>query len=141
MFKPAVKTAQIGLRNYSSQAAKAQSTFNTVAEKATGLAKCGVYYTKVAGELAKYIWLKEGLSPPTVAEVQKTFTTDLKALFTSALKNPKQINQLVEQSKNYTKDDYIRFGAYGVQFLGLFALGEIIGRRHIYGYKDHKHDH
>lgn len=141
MFKPAVKTAQIGLRNYSSQAAKAQSTINNVTQKASGLAKVGVYYTKVAGELAKYVWLKEGLSPPSVAEIQKTFTTDLKALLTSAFKNPKQLVQFAEQSKSYTKDDYIRYGAYGVQFLGLFALGEIIGRRHIYGYKDHKHDH
>lgn len=141
MFKPAVRTAQIGLRNYSSQAAKAQSIFTSVAQKSTAAAKVGLYYSKVFGELAKYVWLKEGLSPPSVAEIQKTFTSDLKALYASALKSSKSPAKLVEQAQGYTKDDYIRFGAYGIQFLGIFALGEIIGRRNIYGYKDHKHAH
>lgn len=141
MFKPAVRQAQIGIRSYSSQVNKAQSAISSILQKGSAAAKTGIYYSKVAGELAKYVWIKEGLSPPTAAEFQKVFTTDLKSFYACALNSAKQPAKLLEQAKGYSSNDYIRFGALGVQLLGLFALGEIIGRRHIYGYKDHKHAH
>lgn len=140
MLKHATRQAISGTRTYASQASsvsKAQSSLASVFQAGSAAAKAGLYYTKVAGELAKYVWLKEGLAPPSTAEVQKVFTSDLKALYAQALESSKNPNKVATYFKSFKSDDYIRSGAIVVQLLGLFALGEIIGRRHIYGYKKH----
>ena len=145
MFKADTRQTAVGLRSYSSQAAKAQNLATSLLTKSTAVAKTGLYYTKVFGELAKYVWVKEGLSPPTAAEFQKAFTTDLKAFYQKALqyKNEaaKDPAKAVDTFQSFTSSDYIKGSAIVLQLLGIFALGEIIGRRHIYGYADHSHDH
>lgn len=141
MLKHATRQAVSGIRAYASQASaasKAQNTLASVLQMGSAVARSGLYYTKVAGELAKYVWLKEGMSPPSSAELQKVFTSDLKALYAQALESSRNPAKVAAYVRGFKSDDYIRGGAIVVQLLGIFALGEIIGRRHVYGYKKHE---
>lgn len=121
---------------YSSTSSKPSAVANVTA-KAQAALNTSLYYTKVTGELLKYVWVHENLSPPTMQQIQRTFTTDAKALFEKALESSKDPKALQAKVLSWTKNDYIVGGAAIVQLLGLFSLGEIIGRRHIYGYKEH----
>ena len=44
--------------------------------------------------------------------------------------------KLIEQAKAYKPNaqDAVKYGVYGIQLAGFFALGEIVGRRQIFGY-------
>lgn len=91
----------------------------------------------MTGELAKQIYIKEGFAPPSVAEFQTVYK-QLYALgrsqFAKFSENPKI---LLDAVNGITRQQVLKYSAIGVQFAGLFALGEIVGRRHIVDYPHH----
>lgn len=111
------------------QFARLQSTSSYQA-KATSLLTKSVYYLNVTKELAKQIYLKEKLSPPTLHEIQGVY--DL--ILTKINYYGKHSSELGNLIKSFNQNDLILYGSYFIQLSGLFALGEIIGRRHIVGY-------
>jgi F-type H+-transporting ATPase subunit g len=74
--------------------------------------------------------LKEKLTPPTVAEFQTVYQT----LYKQALEYSAKPFEVLSQLKALQKNDYLQLASYGVQLSGLFALGEIVGRRQVVGY-------
>ncbi|GMG19042.1 unnamed protein product [Ambrosiozyma monospora] len=117
---------------------------SSIADQATGALNSTVYWAKVSGEVAKQIYIKEGLAPPTISEFQKVYGEGL-SQFLKFTKDPKDYTlQVVGCAKSTSKDQWFRYAAYAVQIFGLFALGEIVGRRQIVGYpsfgpKEHAH--
>lgn len=136
MFRLAQRQVLRSQVRFNSSSSK-PSTIAGLTEKAQCALNTSIYYTKVTGELLKYVWVHEQMSPPTLQQVQRTFTTDAKALFEKAVESSKDPKALQAKVFSWSSKDYIAGGAAIVQLLGLFALGEIIGRRHIYGYKEH----
>lgn len=77
-----------------------------------------IYGTRVVKELAKEVYIREGLRPP----------------------NGSQISEALEKLKyarfeNLSMHDYKIIGVRSLECLGFFAIGEMIGRRSIIGYK------
>ena len=96
-----------------------------------------IYYTKVALELSKSVYVKEGLAPPTAAEVTKVYECALKQA-NSFAKDPKAFADLVaKNAQGFSKDEILRYICYFIQVVGFFSLGEIIGRRNVVGYAEH----
>ncbi len=83
-------------------------------------------------EVSKQIYAKEGLAPPKL----KDFEVVYKKLYQQALQYTQQPQKALDLTKNikFTKDNVYKYGAYAIQLLGLFSLGEIIGRRKVFGY-------
>ncbi|CCE62734.1 hypothetical protein TPHA_0D00930 [Tetrapisispora phaffii CBS 4417] len=100
-----------------------------------------IYYGKVAAELSKQVYLKEGLQPPTVAQFKQVYCD----LYKRALQLSKNPNSIFSYSQCLTKNNIVKFGAIGVQIAGFYTAGEAIGRRKLVGYKnystnvEHKH--
>lgn len=110
---------------------KATGFINTVTVKSTQLLNQSIYWTKVTGEVAKIVYQKEGLAPPSSAQFQQVYQNALKFIQTPSL----QKEFLAKASKfQPTKETAAKAGIYGVQLLACFSLGEIIGRRSIFGY-------
>lgn len=118
-----------GIR-YNSTVAKAQNAVQGLVEKVTVNVNKSIYWSKVTGELAKQIYLKEKLSPPSIAEFQSVYQT----LYKKALEYATKPKEVLSFAKNLSKNDFLNYGAIGVQIVGLFSLGEIIGRRQLVGY-------
>ena len=108
---------------------------SNLSSKINVLVSKSIYYSKVVGEVAKQVYVKEGLQPPAFADVKSVYST----LFAKAVYYSKNTAEFTPILKNLNKNNYITYGAIGVQLAGLFNLGEIIGRRHIVGYKSHHH--
>ncbi|CCC69409.1 hypothetical protein NCAS_0C04190 [Naumovozyma castellii] len=90
-----------------------------------------IYYGKVGAELSKEIYRKEGLTPPNVDEFKSVYAK-LLGLGKEYSKKP---TELLNMAKSLKKNDLLKYGSYGVQILGFFSLGEVIGRRKLVGYK------
>lgn len=104
---------------------------------AAGISEKSVYYSKVAAELSKAVYVKEGLAPPTVAEVTKVYECAVK-LSQNFAKDPKAAAELVVKStQGFSKDELLKYLCYFIQIVGFFSLGEIIGRRNVVGYAEH----
>lgn len=114
-----------------------QSIATGLVSKSTAFATKTVYYGKVGAELSKQVYLKEGLQPPSVADFRKVYTELYKKTLHYAVK-PKEI---VEVFKSVNKNDALRYGAYAIQIVGFYSVGEIIGRRHVVGYKNYLPSH
>ncbi|SCW04373.1 LAFE_0H12090g1_1 [Lachancea fermentati] len=110
-----------------------QSYATSLASKAKLYANKSVYYSKVAAEVSKQVYLKEGLQPPSVADFQSVYTQLYKQTLGLVLK-PKDSLAVF---KNVQKNDILRYGSYGIQLAGLYSLGEIIGRRKVVGYTNY----
>ncbi|CDK27051.1 unnamed protein product [Kuraishia capsulata CBS 1993] len=117
---------------------------SAITTKASDLASKTVYWSKVTAELAKEVYKKEGFAPPSVAEFQKVY----ESLYKDALKFALDPKAAVKYAKtifnSLDKKTSITYGSYLVQILGLFSLGEIVGRRQLVGYpsfgpKEHHH--
>lgn len=103
----------------------------------SGFFNCATYWSKVIAELGKQIYVKEGYAPPSLAEFQNVYKQLFalgKTQFTKYSENPKA---LLDVYNAITRQHVLKYGAIGVQFAGLFALGEMIGRRHIVDYPHH----
>ncbi|CAK7894380.1 ATP synthase subunit g, mitochondrial [[Candida] anglica] len=111
--------------------AKATGFVNSTVAKSTQLANCAVYWGKVGAEVGKVIYKKEGLAPPTTKEFETVFQNAVKFL-----KSGEQQKQFLEKAAAFkpTKECAVKAGIYGTQLLAFFSVGEIIGRRHVFGY-------
>lgn len=78
------------------------------------------------------------MAPPKV----KDFETVYKSLYAQALQYVKNPQKVLDLSKSFkiTKECVVKYGAIGVQLFGLFSLGEIIGRRKVFGYPVFGHE-
>lgn len=114
-----------------------QSFATGLVSKTTALATKTVYYGKVGAELSKQVYLKEGLQPPSVSDFQKVYSQLYKNVLHFSVK-PKEVVGLL---KNVGKNDIVKYGAFFVQIVGFYSVGEIIGRRHLVGYKNYQPSH
>ncbi|GMM51508.1 F1F0 ATP synthase subunit G [Starmerella bacillaris] len=125
------------MRNYSSQATKLVNAGNSLTKGISSLTKTTIFYSKVAGEIGKYVWQKEGMALPSLAEFQQSFTNAYKSTVDLGLAFSQKPAAGLHYARNLKKDDYIKGGAVLIQLAGIFSIGEMIGRGHIYGYKKH----
>lgn len=120
-------------------AQRAQQLGNSVlkvAERALGsYAEPIVYNLKVAGSLAKQVYIAEKLAPPTsVSQI----TSAYRQIWECVSKPSYWMNSL-------PSGEWKKVAVYGVEAIGIFSIGEIIGKRSIVGYniktngKDHGH--
>ncbi|BGP01377.1 hypothetical protein JCM10296v2_002466 [Rhodotorula toruloides] len=83
-----------------------------------------LYNAAVAREFAKQVYVAEQLAPPSFAQFSYTFRH-----FFQQAPSPSFWKEL------YKSGEYKRWLLYGVEAYGIFKLGEMIGRRHMVGYK------
>ncbi|AOW02032.1 mitochondrial ATP synthase g subunit-domain-containing protein [Yarrowia lipolytica] len=131
MFRSRVSGVFQQVRFQSTAASKAASKAQGLGAKVQGITNCAVYWAKVTGELGKQIYLKEGFAPPSLSQFQSVYQNLFNSVKSYALKPQK----VIDCAESITKTDALRYTAYGVQILGLFTLGEVIGRRNVIGYK------
>jgi len=95
-----------------------------------------IYWSKVVGELAKEVWKREQMRPPSAHQFQTTFShwyAQGKNLLSQAPKI--DYMALLQQTREKTNLQTLAYaGVFGAQVWGFFALGEIIGRRNLIGY-------
>lgn len=110
---------------------KATGLVNTTVAKTTQLANCAVYWGKVGAEVAKVVYKAEGLAPPTQAQFQQTYQSWFKVLKspTDQIALFKKVSAVEPNKANAAKA-----AIYSIQALAFFSVGEIIGRRSIFGY-------
>lgn len=110
---------------------KATGFVNSAITKSTQLANCAVYWGKVGGEIAKTVYKAEGLAPPSQAQFQQTYQSWFKVL-----KTPTEQKQLLNKLKGVQADKatVTKVAVFGIQSLAFFSVGEIIGRRSVFGY-------
>lgn len=96
-----------------------------------------VYCGKVTAELSKQVYTKEGLQPPNFSDFEMVYTR----LYRQALSYAEKPQQALGLLKNIEKDQAVKIGAFGIQLLGLYSLGEVIGRRKIVGYRNYSAHH
>ncbi|KAH3665073.1 hypothetical protein OGATHE_003888 [Ogataea polymorpha] len=114
------------------------------ARQARNTARSGIRSVGVRPISHKQIYIREGLAPPSVAEIQQVYQGLYKKALEFAAQPKTSADGLIKVAKSLSKEEYLRFGAYFIQIVGLFSLGEIIGRRQIVGYpsfgpKEHHH--
>ncbi|KAL5526663.1 hypothetical protein ACEPAF_8388 [Sanghuangporus sanghuang] len=83
-----------------------------------------LYNLQVGRELVKQVYIAERLQPPPWS----TFMNVYKTLWQRAI-NPSYWRELLRTG------EYKRVGIYALEAYGIFKVGEIIGRRHVIGYK------
>lgn len=144
MFRPVfrqssllARTTPVRFASTSAYVAKASGFVSSVTSKTMGLVNCSLYWTKVTGELLKHIYVKEGLSPPSIAQFQEVYKNLWKQTLDLSLKYAKQPQLFQSTVQSIGKQELIKGGAVLVQFAGLYSLGEIIGRRNVFGYPKH----
>ncbi|EDO14523.1 hypothetical protein Kpol_274p6 [Vanderwaltozyma polyspora DSM 70294] len=96
-----------------------------------------VYYGKVGLEISKQVYAKEGLQPPTVAQFKQVYNNAYK----KGLEYVYEPKKVVSCAQKLQRKDLVKYGALGIQLLGFYSLGEIIGRRHLVGYKSYTTHH
>lgn len=82
-----------------------------------------LYNLNVTRELAKLVYVRESLQPPTLAAVREVYSI----LWTRAI-NPEFWRGAVRSG------EIARIGIYGIEAYTIFKVGEIIGRRSLVGY-------
>ncbi|CAD7063349.1 unnamed protein product, partial [Tilletia caries] len=123
--KATAETAQSQLGNVAEKAKqlggpyaeRAQSIFSSITESV-------VYNLRTVGALAKQVYVAKRLAPPTSTE---SILSACKSIWAFA-SNPVQWVRLVQNG------EWKKVGVYSVEALGIFTIGEMIGRRSIVGY-------
>lgn len=110
---------------------RATSIVNGVVTKSTEAANVAVYWGKVGAELGKVIYKSEGLAPPSTQQFQQVYQNALKFV-----KSPEQQKELLVKAAQFkpTRENGVKAAVYGTQLLAFFSIGEIIGRRKVFGY-------
>ncbi|KAG0197612.1 hypothetical protein BGX28_008878 [Mortierella sp. GBA30] len=103
-------------------ATKAISTSAATASKLSGPI---LYNAKVAGQIAKQVYVREGMAPPSAAQIETAKDRALKFIW-----DARSINTW----KNISKDQYMKAGLVAVEAYAFFMVGEIVGRRSLVGY-------
>ncbi|KAH3684281.1 hypothetical protein WICPIJ_004756 [Wickerhamomyces pijperi] len=128
---------------FNSTVSKITNAGSNAAERVSDIVSKTIYWGKVVGELSKQVYLKEKFQIPTISEFQHVYY-NIYDQFLRLTYRPQQVIQFIQ---NFGKQETIVYGSYLVQILGLFSLGEIIGRRQIVSYPtfhfgdDEEHHH
>ncbi|ODQ65575.1 ATP synthase G chain, mitochondrial, partial [Nadsonia fulvescens var. elongata DSM 6958] len=93
-----------------------------------------VFYTRAAKEVGKEVYIQEGLAPPTLAQIKAAFN-QIPAVIFKVAENPQSVSTFLSKLNS---TELVKYTFYGVQLVGFFSLGEIIGRRNIAGYENPK---
>ncbi|KAG9104997.1 hypothetical protein FRC06_002918 [Ceratobasidium sp. 370] len=149
LFRTALRTQKTGIRHVTTQSAQesaqqALSVAQKQAEKALEVSKqiggkvgeqvggwMGAYREPVTYNLAvaraflRQVYIAEKLAPPTSVE---TVTTAYRTLFENA-RNPEYWKGIARSG------EWARVALYGIEAYGIFHIGQMIGRRHVVGYK------
>ncbi|CCF54932.1 hypothetical protein NDA11_003760 [Ustilago hordei] len=93
------------------------------------------YNLSVASNIAKQVYVAEGLAPPTSLN---TILSAYRQIWSKA-------SDKAYWAQLLTKGDWKHVGIYAVEAYGIFTIGEMIGRRSLVGYKidtsKHAHGH
>ncbi|GAA6063201.1 hypothetical protein JCM10212_000503 [Sporobolomyces blumeae] len=107
---------------------RANQLLGTVQQKvgdALGAYKQPIFYNAaVAKEFAKQVYQAEKLSPPSFSSVSYAYQQFFR-----------QAPHLSFWQKLYESGEYKRWVLYAVEAYGIFKIGEMVGRRHVVGYK------
>ncbi|CAH7669123.1 mitochondrial ATP synthase g subunit-domain-containing protein [Phakopsora pachyrhizi] len=82
------------------------------------------YYFAVTKEVLKQVYIKENLAPPKLEQIKSSYQM--------LLQNAQSLNYWKQIISN---GEWKRLTIYGLEAAGIFSIGEMIGRRHIVGYK------
>lgn len=110
---------------------KATGFVNSAVAKSTQLANAAVYWGKVTAEIGKVVYKSEGLAPPSQAQFKQVYESWFKTL-----KTPAEQKKLLEGATKLqlNKETVAKGAFYGLQCLAFFSVGEIVGRRSLFGY-------
>ncbi|GJJ69092.1 F-type H+-transporting ATPase subunit g [Entomortierella parvispora] len=100
-------------------------TLTNASSTATKLSGPIFYNAKVAGQIAKQVYIREGMAPPTGAQFETAKEASLKFLKSA---------RSASTWKNISKDQYLKAGLVAAEAYTFFLFGEIIGRRNFVGY-------
>ncbi|KAI8086977.1 mitochondrial ATP synthase g subunit-domain-containing protein [Gilbertella persicaria] len=109
-------------------ASKIVGSAQTYLHKLIALQKPVVYNAKVAVEVAKQVYVKEGMAFPTGAQFTEA---------TNTLQNALKIKNL----KNLTFSDVAKGSVVLAEIYTFFLIGEIVGRRNLIGYNVKSESH
>jgi F-type H+-transporting ATPase subunit g len=84
-----------------------------------------IYNAKVAGQIAKQVYIREGMAPPSGAQFESAKEATFKFV-----KSARSANTW----KNISKDQYLKAGLVAAEAYAFFLVGEIVGRRNFVGY-------
>ncbi|CCH59881.1 hypothetical protein TBLA_0C00650 [Henningerozyma blattae CBS 6284] len=110
-----------------------QTLATRFAPKASQWTTKSVYYGKIGSELSKQVYFREGLQPPSLGEFSSVYR-NLYEEFIHIIQNP---NAFYQRCSQVSSKQVVKFCAYGIQVLGFYSLGEIIGRRKLVGYNNY----
>jgi len=108
-----------------------------------------IYYSKVAFEISKLVFRGQKMTPPyvffsrhVISEVTDPYNRSDLATFQSNFKLLFKLANLALSARNAIQTvrsanakDLAFVGVLGAELLGFFAVGEIIGRRKLIGYR------
>lgn len=87
-----------------------------------GLQEPIVYWSKVAGQIAKQVYQAEKMSPPSMTHFESTYKSMYRSLTSG---------QFVTAFKGISTKDVVKLGVDGITIYGFFVVGEMVGRRHV----------
>ncbi|WFD30836.1 hypothetical protein MSPP1_001860 [Malassezia sp. CBS 17886] len=119
----AARTARhMPVRSYATDA-PAPSALERVQRMAT--AEPLVYNLRVAGSVAKQVYIAERLAPPTsFGQIASAYRTIIDCVATPSW-----------WTQTMTSGQWRKVAVYGIEAVGIFSIGEMIGKRSIVGYK------
>ncbi|KAF8929228.1 mitochondrial ATP synthase g subunit-domain-containing protein [Dissophora ornata] len=100
-------------------------TLTTATSTAAKLSGPIIYNAKVAGQVAKQVYIREGMAPPGGAQIEAAKEATFK--FVKSARS-------ASTWKNISKDQYLKAGLVAAEAYTFFLVGEIIGRRNFVGY-------
>ncbi|KAI3402989.1 TMS1 [Candida oxycetoniae] len=126
------------LKVMSAIVSKATGMVSSLITKSGELVNCAIYWTKVGADLSKIVIEKEGFAPPTVKQFEAVYQNAFKFL-----KSPQEQQKFLQKAKDFRPDakTAVQYSAYGIQIAGFFTVGEIIGRRQLFGYPKVGNEH
>lgn len=96
-----------------------------------------LYYGKVSKELALQVYSKEKWMPPNLQTFQNVYC----GLYKDSIRYMNKPYDLISKYNKMTKDEMVQYGAIGIQLIGFYSVGEMIGRRKLVGYRNYNHTH
>lgn len=129
--KEGAQSAADSAKRYADSAAQqGQQVLSRVQDRVGGLLgsyrEPVVYNLAVVREIGKQVYIAEKLAPPTdVAAIRGAFEESYKRAA-----DPSWWRSVLESG------DWKRLALYAAEAYGIFSIGEMIGRRHIVGYKN-----
>ena len=110
------------LSNFETMASTVQQLAGTIANKT-------IYYMQVSKHVCMRVYEQERMSPPSSAELDASIRA-MREVATSTM-------TMARQKKMPSMDTLKLGGRVGLELLGWYTVGEMIGRWHVVGYKQH----